>query len=212
MNAGTRNQWTGLLRRAPRLLAVAALALWVCGCEDDDAPPDFGENDPNVVVAAGDSLTQGGYPSLLAAQIGKTVIDAGHGGYQTSSGLSVVNSALSRNKPGYVLIWYGANDVIHDLSHESIIANLRTMIQAAKANKTVPIISNCTPMYWGHDIFNGSVQLLNPKIAQLASEEGITMVDMAGAFGTDTSYYVADGLHFNSAGDELVARTWAGAF
>jgi len=192
-------------------------AIFWNGCEGGGSSHDFGSNDSNVAVCMGDSITalEGGnsttYPALLAASTGMTVYNEGSGGATSSDGAGKISSVLSSYKPGYVLILYGANDVISGTGEDDCIANLRSIITAAKNNKSVPVVATLTPMYGSHSIFDGSTKTLNVKIRQLASEEGCSVADLESAFGTDSSYFNGDGLHPNDAGLKIIADTFAGA-
>ena len=202
------------------VLSFCAVLIFA-GCEGDDSTPphDFGSNDPNLYVACGDSITEGGYggsdpggyTAVMSSMLGKTVINQGYGGYSSGSGIAIVNSALSTYKPGYVFIEFGANDVIHSYDSLDTIANLRTMIQAAKNNKTVPVIATLLPMSLGHAVFEAGVEGLNPLIVQLAQEEGIAVADLHSAFGNDPTLIVDDGLHPSDAGNQVIARTFIDA-
>lgn len=198
---------------------ICAVVLFVDGCEDDDGGAgdgwDFGETDQSVVVAAGDSITAGGYgdsttryPTILAGLIGKTVVNQGYGGYMSGSGVSVVKSSLGSYNPGYVLIQYGANDIIMG-SQGSLISNLRAMVAEAKNNQTLPILGNLLPMTAGHEIFNGGVDSMNPQIEAMAREEGVTVVDLHSIFAGDLTLLSADGLHPNDAGNQKIAEAFA---
>jgi lysophospholipase L1-like esterase len=83
------------------------------------------------------------------------------------------------------------------------------MIQAAKANSTVPVIATLTPMIGIEINHAGQVAELNSLIKQLASEEGVAVADLAAAFGDGETYMSNDGLHPNAAGDRLIAETFA---
>jgi len=202
------------------IIALCALLAFT-GCEHSDSTPphDFGSNDPNLYVAAGDSITEGdevgvtpgGYPAILASLLGKTVINQGYGGDTTISGMDVVNSALSTYRPGYILIMFGANDVIHSFDTETTIQNLQIMIEAAKTNNTIPVIATVLPMSLRHSIFEGGVEDLNPEIIKLADREGIIVVDLWTAFGTDPSLILDDGLHPTDAGNQVIAKAFYNA-
>lgn len=204
------------------LLASVFSLLSLTGCEDPFGggggdSHDFGDNDSNVYVAFGDSITQGygastAWPGLLQAKLGKTVVNQGIGGSRASEGAARVNGVLRRYKPGYLLILYGANDIIHGASTASIVANLRSIVQAAKNNKTVPVIATVLPMTRGHAAYDGGVDAVNPEIRKMANEEGATIVDLHSAFsGKEDTYLTADGLHPNNAGQQLIADSFAGA-
>jgi lysophospholipase L1-like esterase len=196
---------------------ISICIIFMSGCENGGDSHDFGTNDSNVVVAMGDSITalEGGntttYPAILASITGKTVINEGSGGATTGDGLGKIQSVLNEYHPGYVLILYGANDVIGSSGIEHAAANLRSIIVAAKNNKTVPIIATITPMYYEHEIFDGSAKALNVLIRQVASEEGCDLVDLESAFGSNTSYMNDDGLHPNDSGLNVIAKAFAGA-
>ena len=212
MNAlADRRRFGSLAARAAGVLALALAAPVWTGCEDggDGSSADVGSNDINVAVALGDSITQGGYPSILAGITGKTVVDAGVGGTQASSGAGRIGGLLARHHPGFVLILYGANDIINDVARETTVANLRAMIQAAKGNMTIPVIATLTPMSGSHGIFEPNVEALNEQIRSLASSDGARLANLAGAFG-DPGLIGPDGLHPTSAGNNVIASVFAG--
>lgn len=195
------------------VLSVCLLA----GCEDDKGlSADVGDNDVNVVVALGDSITQGQgvtpYPAIVAVMTGKTVINAGAGGGKASGGASRVGGLLRKHKPGYLLILLGTNDAIHSMDVETTIAALRSIVQQAKANRTIPVLGTLPPMTDGHEIYNGGIVARNPRIAQLAAEEGVALADVGGAFGGGAGLLSEGGLHPNLEGQTTIARAFAGMF
>jgi lysophospholipase L1-like esterase len=202
------------------LSALCAILLFAgCGQDDSPAPHDFGNNDTNLYVACGDSITEGGYggsdpggyPAVLASMLGKRVINQSQGGDSSDGGIGIVNSALNNYKPGYVIILFGANDVIHSYDPNDTINNLRTMIEAAKNNKSIPVIGTLLPMSEEHAPFEGGVEALNPLIIRLGEEEGIAVADLFAAFWGDPSLIVDDGLHPSDAGNQVIARTFLNA-
>lgn len=198
-----------------RLTLILAIAAVMIGCEDDDSDHDFGNNNPDLYVAMGDSITSGlgysseePYPAKLSAMLGKTVINNGHGGDTSSDGRSDVNSVLTSYKPGYLLILYGANDIIYGYDTDHIIANLRAIIQAAKENKTIPVVATLTPAFGSHSYMADAITELNSQIRQMAAEEGVVVADLYSAFGGNSDYMLSDGLHPNDEGAELIAATF----
>ena len=194
----------------------AALLLLVLGCggeENNQAPvlDDFGGNDPNVVVAFGDSITAGvdgggaPYPVRLAALSGRRVVNSGVGGQESGPGLSRLGGVLAACQPGYICILFGANDVIRGLDQNNTIANLQAMVQKARANKNVPILATLTPMIREHGIWNSAVNRLNDAIRSLASAEGVTLVDLNVEFGDAEVLLLDDGLHPNDQGNQIIA-------
>lgn len=171
---------------------------------------DFGENDPNVYVAMGDSITHGygasvPYPAVLSSMLGKTVINKGVDGAKASAGLSAVNGVLSTYKPGFLLILYGANDIIYSNDPAQVTELLRAIIRAAKENKTIPVIATCTPQITEHAVYNPGIISLNVRIRSMAAEEGVKVVDLESSFAAHNEYYTSDGLHPNNTGHSVIA-------
>lgn len=207
-----KNKWFRLFFSTA--LSVLVLSLSACDSDSDsgDSKKDFGDNDPNKVVALGDSITEGvcagdgpPYPSRLAGLSGKTVLNQGICGERSGGGASRIGGVLSKNKPGYIVILYGANDAIFGYSPDQVLNNLRNMCNAAIANKTVPILMTCTPMYDSHSFANGRVLSYNPGIRALAKELKIKLVDLEKEFGTERSFLQSDGLHPSDSGNQVIA-------
>ena len=194
---------------------VMMLTLAGCGGGGGDSSAgsgaDFGSNDPKVVVALGDSITAGvdgsgaPWPSRLAALSGKTVINAGIGGQESGDGLGRIGGALAAYKPGYIIIDFGANDAIMQRDTDATLANIRAMVQAAKANKTVPILATLLPMIGGHGIFTSAADRISNGIRDIASSEGVTLVDLNSEFGDPEHQLISDGLHPNDTGNQIIA-------
>jgi lysophospholipase L1-like esterase len=194
------------------VLGCGLAALLLAGCEDGGGGSgnggDFGNNDPNVYVAMGDSITAGGYPAVLAGMLGKPVINRGVGGAGSADGAARVQGILNSYKPGYLLILYGANDATHGHDPEATIGYLRSIIQTAKANKTVPVIGTLTPMSAEHAAYDAAASSLSAMIRAMAGEEKAAVADLESAFGGRSEYLEADGLHPNAAGTALIAQTF----
>ena len=209
---------TKILVRRLQWIAVFAVAALLIGCEGDSGSHiwdgfDFWVNDPDIYVAMGDSITAGyglssysdAYPVKLSAMLGKTVVNKGVIGNYSSYGADTVKSVLSSYRPGCLLILYGANDLIMEYSIDSVINNLHAMIVAAKNNHTIPVIATLTPVFASHLFIKNNLIALNERIRQLADEQEVHVADLENAFDWSTIYISADGLHPNSAGQNLIA-------
>ena len=192
------------------VLGVGTL-VWV-GCEGGGgggSKRDFGDNDPNVISACGDSIATFGWPEQLQALLpGMRVVNRAVPGARTGDGVGVVRRAIGGDNPGFILIQFGANDAINSISIDASIGNLRRMIQDAKGNQSIPIIATLTPMSGSRAIHNGKALALSDAIRALAKEEGVAVADMDKAFKGDTSLF-PDGLHPNDEGAALMARVFA---
>jgi lysophospholipase L1-like esterase len=216
------------------LATALALALLSCSSGGStsapDVDPDFGANDPSVVVAIGDSITfgydgqyvlycseseryAGGFCPTLQDLTGKTVINEGVCGDDSYGGAARIESVLADHRPGVILIDFSPNDLYNGT--DAVIRNLRSMITAARNNKTVPILGTLTPAVGAHDGWSPFIESLNEKILLLCAEQGIECADHFQAFTSDPRFIsspyallASDGLHPNRAGYELMASTW----
>lgn len=177
---------------------------------------DFGPNNPNLYVAFGDSITAGAglanpsecYNVKLAGMLNKTVLNRGYPGYSSGEGLDVMYPILDDLKPGYLLILFGINDLIMGYGEETILVNLRIMIQACIDNKTIPVIATLTPVFKGYRGHSSSVDRVNSRIRQICSELNVALVDLSEAFDENDALMLSDGLHPNESGHALMAVTF----
>jgi len=175
---------------------------------------DFGDNDKNVVVCMGDSITEGGngeagppYPSILAGMSGKTTINEGRGGERAGSGAGRIAGVLARNSPGYVVIFYGANDAIFGLSSDQLVNAIASMVNEARANKTVPIVCTVLPTYDSRAFANDKTAEYSVRIRELAKEMKFKVADVRREFEGERGLLLSDGLHPNDAGIAVIAAS-----
>jgi lysophospholipase L1-like esterase len=211
-----------LWRRLAASATACAVLFAVVGCEPEDglgqiavgastsggwADFDFGSNNTAVYVCLGDSITdESGYPAMLEQMLGqgRTVINEGRGGEESAGGLVRVNGVLGRYTPGYLLVLYGANDVMHGVSGSAIVENLRQIVRSALANQTLPVVATMTPM--PRSVRQQEfVDAVNGEIIRMAQEEGVPLVDL-GAILEGAGYELfPDGLHPNREAAEKIA-------
>ena len=211
-----------LKTRPLRLVLSLALPLLLAACNDGGgggdsyANTDFGANDRTKVVAIGDSITSGNvcsdegetYCQRIAGLTGLNVINAGVSGERSSSTAGRTGSVLNRHQPGFLLILTGHNDAIFDRDYDSVIGNLRSIVQQAKGNKTVPILATLLPIHAPRTFATGPAQDYSVGIRLLAKEEGVKLVDLEKEFGDD-AFLQCDGLHPNAAGSAIIAAAFA---
>lgn len=205
-----------------RALLVAACVLGsvvLVGCEDDDeAPFDYGDNDANLYVSMGDSITLGiepfsgtPYPDQLAGMLGKTVFNYGVDGAFSYEGAATVGHVLANTKTGHLLIMYGANDLIWGGDLAGIVAELRTMVTAAKGNKTKAVVATLPAMTRHAMHFYDATLALNTQIRQMAAEENIRVAETEPMFLGREEALLPDGLHPNNEGNRLIAEAFRNA-
>ncbi len=194
------------------------------GClHDSDSKPlghghDFGDMNRNVVLAMGDSITAGGFsggppwPARLSGMLGKTVVNDGIPGAQSAVGTTRAQSMINQHRPGFVIIFYGANDAIHGVDVNATSARLRSMVVTAKNNQCIPLIATVLPMSGGRRIYNGRVDAINEEISRIAREEKAKLIHTHRAVNRSPDLYLVDGLHLNDRGEELIALEFLDAF
>jgi lysophospholipase L1-like esterase len=170
----------------------------------------------DTVVTFGDSITGGNgetpYSTFLQTKVGTqaNVINEGKGGEFTLDGEVRIKSVLSNDKPNYILIMEGANDLIDGLSSSFVIYNLGWMIDSSRDAGATPILSTVTPNT-KNSLIVSIENDLNPAIATLAAGQGVTLVDSYSAVAGNWSSLTTDGLHPNAAGAEILAGAFYNA-
>lgn len=201
-----------------RLALLALLAACCLGCEEDPflataAGHDFGAMDPGRCAALGDSITIGygdagaPWPARLSGMLGAPVDNYGVGGMTSDEGVGLLGGALATG-PGFVLLYFGANDAIHGRSSDSVRANLASMVGSIRDAQAIPLVANLTPMTDGHAAFAGAVAAINGAIGELCRDEDVPLVNLADEFGSGAGLLQPDGLHPNSAGQQAIAEVF----
>ncbi len=202
-----------------------------CGSGDDQLENrNPGDNDLNVVVAFGDSITQGSecscvpYPARLSGLIGKVVYNTGIGGSCASDNVGRAQEAINKYHPAFMFILYGVNDVIHGSGVDGDAVALSQMVLICKQNNVVPVLATYPRPILGHQLFAGKTIALNRNIRAIAKAEGIKCVDLEMEFSlgpdplysawptTDPDLMGPDGLHPNDAGTQIIALACADLF
>ena len=204
--------------RAMTVLGVCAVMAACGGGGGGLSNGNPGDNDVGVVAAFGDSITQGSecsctpYPARLSGMIGKSVGNYGIGGSQAADNVARTQSVIDQSHPGFMLILYGVNDIIHGHGIDSIVSALSQMVDICKSNNVVPVLATYPRPITGHAVFGPRTRALNEQIRSLASEKGIHCVNLEGEFNASPDLYEPDGLHPNDAGTQLVALAFADLF
>ncbi len=133
-----------------RLIACLLVALLAASCGGAKNRIDKLEASA-VVLAFGDSLTFGtgashseSYPAVLERAIGRTVVNAGVPGETSGQGLQRLPEVLEEVKPRLLILCHGGNDFLRRMDEAQAAANVRAMIQLARA-QGIPVVLLATP-------------------------------------------------------------------
>ena len=144
---------------------------------------DAGGNQTNVVVCIGDSITARGYPPYLADATGMIVVNAGKGGEGSGGTAGRAPGVLAEYRPAYLCILTGINDVSGgDAPIETIVANIESIVNAAKANNTIPVVGTLTPLSGSRKEWADDGRACSQAIRAMAARTGARLADVAAAF------------------------------
>ncbi|MGA3031155.1 MAG: GDSL-type esterase/lipase family protein [Candidatus Limnocylindrales bacterium] len=165
-------------------------------------------------VALGDSLTawpsDAPWPSRLDAEDANLTLvnNAGVPGDLTGDMLARLNSDVFAYKPEVLFIMGGTNDLGHNVSQATTIANLKAIIVAANARGIRIDLMTIPPD--AYPDMAAKIDSLNAAIVQLGNRYKLVVIDINTPLSTSTGVYVpkytSDGLHFSELGAQVVAN------
>ncbi|HRT06574.1 MAG TPA: GDSL-type esterase/lipase family protein [Kiritimatiellia bacterium] len=144
---------------------------------------DAGGDPAPVVACIGDSITARGYPPYLADLTGLPVVNAGKGGEGSGGTAARAPGVLAEYRPAYLCILTGINDVSGgDAPIETIVANIESIVNAAKANNAIPVVGTLTPLSGSHREWADDGRACSQAIRAMAARTGVRLADVAAAF------------------------------
>ena len=159
-----------------------------------------------TILAFGDSLTHGNgakseesYPAVLAQLTGMKVVNAGISGEESAAGLKRLPELLSEHTPELLILCHGGNDFLRKKSIGKLEANLKEMIQMARA-KDIAVVLLGVPK---PGLFLSSADVYE-KIAE--SHDVLFIEDMVAEILADNSLK-SDTVHPNKRGYQVMAET-----
>lgn len=168
------------------------------------------------LVVLGDSLTEGygvaresAFPALLERKIkasGRSwqVINAGVSGSTTASGIGRMKW-IFRNKPDLVILCLGANDGLRGLKVSESKKNLDESLRFAKEQNVQVILGGLyMPPNYGKE-YTSDFQKMYSDLAKTHKVSFIPF--LLEGVGGKAQYNLADGIHPNEKGHEIIAET-----
>ena len=182
------------------LALLAGIWFWMT----DEAPVKNTGQRVDVIVAFGDSLTEGkgaggkqqAYPAVLAELSGKKVLNMGLSGETAVHAPQRLPEVLSA-RPQMVLIEFGANDHMRSMSREEAVAAVARIVEAVQAAGAIAVIVDTGGPGMGE---------YTAAYKKLANEKQAVFVPgiMRGIF--HKREYKSDMVHPNAAGYRIVAQ------
>ena len=168
---------------------------------------------PYVEENEGDGRRVGGFEPELerlleAAGDASSVYNWGVGGENTLLGAQRLGNVIDKyDNLDYVIILEGNND-LELFASQVTVGNLRSMIHTARANGVEPVLSTLTPDTSSQERYRRIRDDFNPKIRDLAEEEGVLLADLFDATAGNWDGLNFDGVHLNSSGYNVLAQVY----
>ena len=199
----------------PTFFFILFLVLFVPGCGDESTSPSV-PNAPEyegIIVAAGDSLTEGlgvaeelAYPAMLEKKLWSggyhyRVINAGVSGETSSGTLARIKWVLTLN-PDIVILVIGANDGFRGIDPELIKTNILTMIRVLKEKKVTVLLGG---MQMGQNLGKEYITAFESVYPLVAREESVGLVPFfLTGVAANPNLNQADGIHPTAEGYRVV--------
>lgn len=159
-----------------------------------------------VVLAYGDSLTVGrgttpdqSYPEVLSRLLGRPIVRSGISGEVTANGVQRLPSVLRQHRPALVILCHGGNDILRGVPESDIEANLRAMVEQARAVGAEVVLVGVPK--WG--LFAAADA---PLYERVADEFDLPYLDGTIADILKDSRLKSDTVHPNAAGYRKLAE------
>ena len=185
--------------RSPRSATASRSAFWKSG-------------------GSGPTWTANNYPSVLQGLLQRLdpawrVINRGRGGEVVQDGASRISDVLRSDRPGFILIMEGTNNASRCDDPAFIAGRLQTMVQRAKANRTVPLLGTIPQNFRNDPCARDVIDGANGLIRGLASAEGIVLADIFNGMNDRNLFALApeDPFHPNEQGYRVMANIWLNA-
>ncbi len=126
----------------------------------------------------------------------------GMDGDSTSGMVNRFTMSVVPEKPDYVVIMGGLNDLFTRLPSDDVYRNLVQITQMSREIGAEPIILSTTPVAGAHD-FNSIIKELNNRVRGYCTENDIRFIDLFSELvhnGTITEAYSNDGVHLSDGG------------
>jgi lysophospholipase L1-like esterase len=185
-----------------------------------------------IILCAGDSLTEEGYPPFLerglkGEGIRVKVLNYGKSGHTSGEYLRFLKrkkTELVEHQPDFILLQLGTNDVRTDNDHtpaDELYANMKEIIsyfldfktRTGKKSRiliaTIPPVPEETPFPFAPVSATRVLNEINPLIQKLAEEEKLILVDNFSVF-LDNPHLLPE-VHPSDQGYEAMAKNWHNA-
>ena len=164
-----------------------------------------------TVLAFGDSVTHGtgagpgeDWPTLLAAATGWQMVNAGVPGDTAQAAQARLPALLAQHRPALVIIEIGGNDFLRRRTSADVKADVRGLIQAAKASGAQVVLVAVPALSLMAAVAGRPSDA--PLYAELADEEQVALVPEVFSRVLGDAALRTDPVHPNAAGYREMAQ------
>lgn len=190
-----------------KLSLVVLLSLFIAACGEEQRYTPLPKT--ATVAILGDSLSYGtgaekgqDYPSLLAANTGWNIINAGVPGDTSADGLERLQYLLDNHEIDLLIVELGGNDFLRRVPEAETMNNLKSILTEIKANNIQPLLV-AIPEFSPFGAAVGS--LSDHKLyAQLAKETNTPLIKDIFSDVLGKNALKADPIHPNAEGYRIV--------
>ena len=136
------------------------------------------------------------------AEVDVAVENKGINGDSTFGMVNRFQRSVVPEKPDYVVIMGGLNDLFTRIPVDDVYRNLVQLTQLTKEAGAEPIMLSTTPVAGSPD-FNATIKELNDRVAGYCGENGVRFIDLFRELevgGVLAAEYSNDGVHLSDKG------------
>ena len=175
------------------------------------------EAQKEVIVFAGDSITDKYDLNKFYSYQNKLIINSGISGYKTLSIINRHDNLIEQHDPDKLFLMIGTNDLTTDRTNDEIVSNIEEIVaMTEKSNpKTKIYIESIYPVnrsLRGKDEkrYNKDIKYINSKLKTYCEKNKLTYIDVYSLLedeeGNLKEEYTKDGLHLNDKGYTIVTK------
>lgn len=175
------------------------------------------KDEKEVVLFAGDSITDGYRLSEYYNYNDKVLINSGISGYRTTNILARIDNVIYQYQADKLFLLIGTNDINKGTDSDEIVENIKEIIRNVKKNNpnTKIYLESIYPINEekiskANKRTNKKIRYINSKLEEYAKENDITYINLyTPLLDNDNQLnkdYTGDGLHLNSKGYEVVTK------
>ena len=138
----------------------------------------------------------------LGSDFDVAVENKGVNGDSTSGMVERFQRSVVPEKPNYVAIMGGLNDLFTRIPVDDVYKNIIQLTQLTKEAGAEPIMLSTTPVA-GSPPFNATIKELNDRVAEYCAANGVRFIDLYSEFlseGVLAAEYSNDGVHISDKG------------